>query len=122
MKQTLLTLVIGVLVLGAGGLVAGSGILGRGDSPTSAAPASPAAQQAMAPQAVREVELKVDGMYCASCSYIVRQTLLETAGVVDAEVSARKGVAVVRYDETKTDPQALAQALTRIGYNASLAR
>ena len=39
--------------------------------------------------------LKVSNLYCASCPFIIRQTLEEAKGVIKAEVSYRKKTAVV---------------------------
>ena len=55
-------------------------------------------------------------MWCGSCGIIVRQALLETPGVLDAEVSMFTRSAAVTYDSTKTTPDALAAAVSAYGY------
>lgn len=64
----------------------------------------------------RTVTLAVDGMTCASCPYIVRSALLDVPGVERAEVSFSEKVAVVIFDDTKTNAVALTQATGDVGF------
>ena len=70
----------------------------------------------------RSVTLRVDGMFCPSCSYIVRRALENTRGVMKASVSLRDKSAVVTYDCGKTEVAALIAATTKIGYRSRAAR
>ncbi len=65
---------------------------------------------------IRTAILKVDGMWCPSCPYIVRQVLLGTPGVVDAKVSLQTKSAVVTYDPSRTKVEDLIAATTNYGY------
>jgi len=69
-----------------------------------------------AQEASRTVELKVGNLWCASCTYIVRQALIATPGVLEAEVSGRTETAVVTYDPAKADPEALVAATAKYGF------
>ncbi len=71
---------------------------------------------ASAQEASRTVELKVGNLWCASCTYIVRQALIGTPGVLDAKVSSETETAVVTYDPSKTDPETLVAATAKYGY------
>ncbi len=71
---------------------------------------------ASAQEASRTVELKVGNLWCASCTYIVRQALIRTPGVLDATVSSRTETAVVTYDPSKADPEALIAATAKYGF------
>ena len=62
--------------------------------------------------------LKVTGMSCEHCVRAVTQALKGTAGVHDAEVDLKAGRAVVDYDEGKTNPRQLANAVMDEGYTA----
>lgn len=62
--------------------------------------------------------LKVTGMSCEHCVRAVTQALKTTDGVRDAQVDLKAGRAVVDYDEGKTDPRQLANAVAEEGYNA----
>lgn len=68
----------------------------------------------------RTVELKVDGMTCFSCPYIVKKTLARVDGVSDVEVSFEKKTAIVTFDDAKTDVEALTVATTDMGFPSAL--
>jgi copper chaperone CopZ len=57
--------------------------------------------------------LKVSGMTCDGCAAAVKRAAKKVAGVTDADVSYEKGRAVVTYDPAKTDPEAIAKAVTK---------
>lgn len=62
--------------------------------------------------------LKVTGMSCDHCVRAVTQALQNTDGVRSANVDLKGARATVEYDENKTNPQALASAVTEEGYKA----
>lgn len=62
--------------------------------------------------------LKVTGMSCEHCVRAVTQALKGSDGVRDARVDLTAGKAVVDYDEGKTTPRALANAVMDEGYTA----
>ena len=62
--------------------------------------------------------LKVTGMSCDHCVKAVTQALKATDGVQDATVDLKGARATVQYDETKTNPRALAGAVMDEGYTA----
>ena len=70
--------------------------------------------------AEREVTLRIDNMYCASCPYIVKQTLADVSGVSHVQVSYRKEAAVVMavvvYEDSETDVAALTAATSDVGF------
>jgi len=70
--------------------------------------------------AERTVTLAVENMTCASCPYIVKQTLAAVPGVHNVEVSYEKKTAVVTFDDEKTGPDALTDATSGVGYPASV--
>ena len=70
----------------------------------------------------RSVTLRVDGMFCPSCPYIVRRALENTPGVMKVSVSFRDKSAVVTYDGGKTGVAALIAATTELGYRSRAAR
>ena len=69
---------------------------------------------------IRTVTLRVDGLWCPSCSYIVRRALMKTPGVVDAKVSMGAKTAIVTYDPSKTAVAALIAATTNYGFPSAL--
>ena len=64
--------------------------------------------------------LKITGMTCDSCAAHVKGALEKVPGVQSAEVSYRKGVALLATDPD-TSPEALIAAVTGLGYRAALA-
>ena len=62
--------------------------------------------------------LKVSGMTCGHCVRTVTEALEGVDGVKSAQVDLATGKARVDYDETQTDPGALASAVTDEGYSA----
>ena len=67
----------------------------------------------------RTVTLNVKGMTCASCPYIVKQTLARVDGVKVVDVSFRKKMATVTYDDKTCTPAKLASAVTEMGFPTS---
>jgi copper chaperone CopZ len=66
------------------------------------------------------VELKVSGMTCSGCAVSVRNALLETPGVVSAEVNLELAQAEVQYDAAKVSIAKLVEAVNKTGFKASL--
>lgn len=66
--------------------------------------------------AMQTVTLSVPGMTCAACPLTVKQSLNKVQGVSKTEVSYEKKQAVVSFDDTKTDVQALTKATADAGY------
>ena len=64
----------------------------------------------------RTVTLRVDNMYCASCPYIVKQSLAAVVGVKDVSISFRNKTAIVTFDSARTNVAALTDATFEMGY------
>lgn len=59
---------------------------------------------------------KIGGMSCSHCVARVGQALREVSGTISAEVDLETGTAKVDYDDSRTEPSALANAVTEAGY------
>lgn len=66
------------------------------------------------------VTLEVSGMTCASCPYIVKQTLAAVEGVTAVDVSFAEKSAVVTYDDSKTEVVALTAATGDMGFPSTV--
>ena len=66
------------------------------------------------------MKLAVEGLFCPSCVYIVRETMAAVDGVASVDVSALDNSATVVFDDEKTSIAAIAKASTEAGYPASL--
>jgi mercuric ion binding protein len=60
--------------------------------------------------------LAVENMTCASCPYIVKQTLVSVPGVIRAEVSLQEETAAVTFEDTVVDLAAITTATAAAGY------
>ncbi len=65
--------------------------------------------------AEQTVTLSVD-LWCPSCSYIIKRTLAQVPGVLVVKVSYDDQVAIVRFDDDKTNVTALTQATADVGF------
>lgn len=70
--------------------------------------------------ATKTVTLSVPGMTCEACPITVKKALSKVAGVEKAEVSFEKREAVVTFDDTKTNADALTKATANAGYPSSI--
>lgn len=59
------------------------------------------------------VTLKVSGMVCAGCEVAVKMAANKVDGVKDVKASHEKGTAEVTYDPSKTNAEAIANAITK---------
>ena len=66
------------------------------------------------------VVLAVGGMYCDSCAAGIKAMLKRTPGVISADVSYARKEAVVDYDQEKTSPDKIVEAINNLGYKASI--
>lgn len=89
-------------------------------APLQAAFGTPAAPAADATEAANlaTAELTVGGMSCEACAGVIRSKLLETPGVLAAEVRYPEGSARVQYNPAKTDLARLIAAVEAAGYQA----
>lgn len=69
---------------------------------------------------VKTVTLSVPGMTCAACPITVKKALSKVDGVRKAVVNFENLEAVVTFDDTKTDAEALTQATASAGYPSSV--
>jgi mercuric ion binding protein len=66
--------------------------------------------------APRTVTLSVDNMYCASCPFIVKETLAAVPGVTDVAVSFEAKTATVSFDDAVAGIDDLTAATAGAGY------
>ena len=102
------SLIAGALVAAAGG----AAVVSRsGDYCHSPIAAAHAAEE-------KKATLEIKGMTCASCAIAVKTALKKVDGFKSVEVAVQEGRAVVTYDPTRTDPEALVAAVTKLGYQS----
>jgi mercuric ion binding protein len=69
---------------------------------------------------VKTVTLSVPGMTCAVCPITVKKALSKVDGVRKTEVSFEDREAVVSFDDTKTNAEALTKATASAGYPSTV--
>ena len=78
------------------------------------------AKPAVTITAEKTVTLAVPGMFCASCPFTVRKSLEKLDGIISVTTSGKTKTAIVTYDSTKLDVDALIKATTNVGYPSSI--
>jgi Cu2+-exporting ATPase len=69
--------------------------------------------------AAAEAGLFLDGLRCAGCVHRVERDLRAADGVLEASVDYTTHRALVRYDDARTDADALVRRVARLGYAAT---
>jgi len=67
-----------------------------------------------------EKEFSIEGMHCGSCAALIKETLEETEGVVQATVSFDDKIAFVEYDPNKLETNDVQEIVSELGYKATL--
>lgn len=91
---------------------------GAGEPGLSVEPAAPntAPQIAVNANGIARLQLKVGGMHCSLCVESIRRAVGRLDGVHAVHVSIAHEEALVEYDPTGVDPQAIVATLEAIGY------
>ena len=118
-KTVVAAAVLGVSALAIAVLLVEWNVIAPEPPQVSAATTAPSAL-IPAQENIRTVTLRVDGLWCPGCSYIVRRALMGTPGVVDAKVSMRTKSAIVTYDRSKTAVAILIAATTNYGFPSQI--
>jgi len=69
---------------------------------------------------MKTITLNIDGITCGGCVESVTRLLEGVEGVEKAEVSLENKNAVITFDESKTDTDALIDAVEDGGYDVAL--
>jgi len=65
-------------------------------------------------------EFNIEGMHCDSCAVDIKETLEETAGVENADVTFKRKTAIVEFDEEVVQQSTLVKKLQDLGYTATV--
>ncbi len=65
------------------------------------------------------LKLSVRGMTCANCARGVEKTLASVPGVTKSSVNLNAASATVEYDTELVTPEAIANAVRELGYEAA---
>lgn len=67
----------------------------------------------------REITLKIEGMYCVACSWLIEQLLLKMEGVVGVSIFFFSDTALVKYMPHIASSEKIVETVCRLGYRAS---
>jgi copper chaperone CopZ len=67
-----------------------------------------------------KAELHIGGMHCDSCAVDIKETLEETAGVKEADVTFKRKTAIVEFDEQTVQQSTLVKKIQDLGYTATV--
>lgn len=66
---------------------------------------------------IAEAKLEIEGMTCDGCEHHVTQSLTDQEAVIEASSSYKEGIAIVKFDKSKTTIEELSKAVeTETGY------
>jgi copper chaperone CopZ len=65
-------------------------------------------------------ELNIEGMHCDSCAATIKETLEETAGVREVDVTFKRKTAIVEFDEATVQQSTLVKKIQDLGYQATV--
>ena len=67
-----------------------------------------------------KAEFHIKGMHCESCAADIKETLEETAGVDQADVTFSGKTAVVQFDDNVMQQATLIKKIQDLGYQATV--
>ena len=67
-----------------------------------------------------KAEFHIEGMHCDSCAVDIKETLEETAGVHDADVTFKRKTVIVDFDEGTVQQSTLVKKIQDLGYTATV--
>lgn len=67
-----------------------------------------------------KTELNIEGMHCDSCAVDIKETLEDTAGVRQADVTFKRKTAIVEFDEEAVQQSTLVKKIQDLGYQATV--
>jgi len=66
------------------------------------------------------VSMHVSGMTCGACPISVRHRAMQMKGVHAATVDLDTAMATVTFEDSEQSPEAIARAITKLGYPATI--
>ena len=67
-----------------------------------------------------KAEFHIDGMHCDSCAADIKETLEETAGVHEADVTFKRKTAIVDFDDQIVQQSTLVKKIQDLGYTTTV--
>ncbi|MCE5334295.1 MAG: cation-translocating P-type ATPase [Desulfobacteraceae bacterium] len=67
----------------------------------------------------KELSVRIEGMWCTACSWLIEQIVRKLDGVVCASIFFFSDIARITYMPHRTDPRTIIEAISRLGYRAA---
>jgi copper chaperone CopZ len=71
-------------------------------------------------QQTLKAEFNIEGMHCDSCAADIKETLEETAGVEQVDVTFKRKTAIVEFDDATVQQQTIIKKIQDLGYQATV--
>jgi mercuric ion binding protein len=68
----------------------------------------------------KAVKLKISGMTCVGCSYLISTALKSVGGVIEQSVEYPGNLATITYNPDKTNPEAIIKVIEKTGFKAEI--
>lgn len=68
---------------------------------------------------IATVQLNISGMDCEGCTVHINGELVKVNGVIEANASYKSANAIVKFDDTKTSVDSIANTINKIGYKVT---
>jgi len=65
---------------------------------------------------MKKITLNVKGMHCSSCEVLLKDSLEESEGISNVEVSHKNGIVTLDYDESWTNREDIKKIISSEGY------
>jgi heavy metal translocating P-type ATPase len=80
---------------------------------------APPPENVLGEELAQEMTLKVEGMWCPACSWLIEEALRKTKGVLEARVVFLSDQARIKYLPQSVDPPTLLAQISKLGYRPS---
>lgn len=67
-----------------------------------------------------KMKLKIDGMHCSSCAFLIDGDLEDLDGVKNARTSFAKGICEIEFDDAKLNLSEIISTVKKTGYNVKI--
>jgi cation transport ATPase len=67
----------------------------------------------------QEISIRIEGMWCVACSWLIEQLVLKMDGVLSANIFFFSDMARIKYMPHLIQPRAIMEGISRLGYKAS---
>ncbi len=94
--------------------------LTRWQVPEDGAPPSVSQTRQDEDHLAQELTLRIDGMWCSACAWLVAEVLRKTPGILEADVVFASDLAHLKYLPHRTRPEEMIAGIERLGYRAAL--